>query len=239
MPADHFQQREHGTSPAEGETLRDLYRSEYVSRFPQEPGRRLLRLAPLFDLPPGARVVDLACGNGLLLDLLHERVAEYVGVDFSSEFIAAAEERASRRGLVKGSFVCSDLEELLRSRPDSFDAAFALDFAEHIDDGDFARIFRAARAALRPAAPLYLHTPNLDFVVERLKARGVLQQFPEHIAVRTAARTTALLEECGFRRIEVRFLSHYNPVLRPLHLLSHLPWIGGAFRARLFIVAHR
>ena len=238
MPPTDPRQPGSGTVHGDG-GLRELYRDEYVARFPDAPDRRLVRLAPLFDLPPQARVVDLACGNGLLLDLVHERVASYVGVDFSSEFITAAEERAARRGLVKGRFVCSDLEAVLLARPDSFDAAFALDFAEHVDDDDFARFFRAARAALRPAAPLYLHTPNLDFVVERLKARGILEQFPEHVAVRDAARTTALLEECGFRRIEVRFLSHYNPVLRPLHLLSHLPWIGRAFRARLFVVAHR
>ena len=238
MPPTDPRQPAPGTVRGDGD-LRELYRDEYVARFPDEPDRRLVRLAPLFDLPPQARVVDLACGNGLLLDLVHERVAEYVGVDFSSEFVAAAEERAARRGLVKGHFVCSDLEELLLARPGSFDAAFALDFAEHVDDDDFARIFRAARAALRPAAPLYLHTPNVDFVVERLKARGILEQFPEHIAVRDAARTTALLGECGFGLIRVRFLSHYNPVLRPLHVLSHLPWIGRDFRARLFIVAHR
>lgn len=233
-PADRAAARE--ALPGESD-LRDLYRGDYVARFPDRPGRRLERLAPLLELPPAACVVDLACGNGLLLDLLHERIDEYVGVDFSSEFIAAAEERAARRGLTKGRFVCSDIEELLRASPEAFDAAFALDFAEHIDDRDFRRIFRAVRRALRPGAPLYLHTPNLAFVVERLKERGILAQFPEHIAVRDAAQLTALLEACGFRRIDVRFLSHYHPVLRPLHLLSALPGIGRALQARLFVRA--
>lgn len=233
MPAD----RSSASDSVSTEELRRLYGAEYVSRFPDAPGRRLRRLVPLFQLPPAARVLDVACGNGLLLDLLQGRVESYVGVDFSEEFVAAARKRTARLGLAGGHFVCADLEAFLATSPEPFDAAFALDFVEHVTDDDFLRIFRAVRKGLRPGAPLHVHTPNLAFLLERLKDRGVLAQFPEHVAVRDAPRLASLLAECGFPEVELTFLAHYHPLLRPLHLLTALPRIGDAFRARLFLVA--
>jgi SAM-dependent methyltransferase len=224
-------------SRRDGADLRALYGEDYVARFPDAPGRRLRRLAPLFDLPPAARVLDVACGKGLLLDLIRDRVGEYVGVDFSPEFIAAAELRAARQGLPKSRFVCADVATFLGGGVEPFDAAFALDVAEHVHDTDLTRLFAAVRAALRPGGALYVHTPNRDFLLERLKERGVLRQFPEHVAVRDAARTAELLAGCGFGTVEVRYLSHYHPLLRPLHALSALPGIGPWLRARLFLVA--
>ncbi|MEZ5332960.1 MAG: class I SAM-dependent methyltransferase [Thermoanaerobaculia bacterium] len=230
MPADRSVDSDSATT----QDLRRLYGEEYVSRFPDAPDRRLRRLAPLFELPRQARVLDLACGNGLLLDLLQGRVESYVGVDFSETFVAAARERSERLGLLGGRFVCSDIEAFLEAEGAPFDAAFALDFVEHVDDDDFRRIFRAVAHRLRPGAPLHLHTPNLAFLLERLKERGLLTQFPEHIAVREAGALVSLLEESGFRAIRVRHLAHYHPLLRPLHLLAGL---GETFRARLFLVA--
>jgi len=217
--------------------LRDLYRAEYLARYPDSPDRRLLRLSSRFDLRGDESVVDLACGNGLLLDLLHDRVGSYLGVDFSSEFIEAATERARRLGWSKGAFVCSDIEEYLDRRTAGFDVAFALDFVEHIHDPDCLRIFRAVRRSLKPSGILYLHTPDGAFLLERLKARGVLRQLPEHVAVRTRDEVVAILAACGFGRVMAHALSHYHPLLRLLHPLSRIPLVGDSLRARLFVEA--
>ena len=50
-------------------------------------------MLPLFDLSPDDVVADFGCGNGVLLELVAPRVREYVGVDFSEEFVRAAERR--------------------------------------------------------------------------------------------------------------------------------------------------
>ncbi|MCA9450754.1 MAG: hypothetical protein KC931_26770, partial [Candidatus Omnitrophica bacterium] len=68
--------------------LRELYREGYVSKYPSEDNGRLSQQLRFVNFNPEDRVVDFACGNGLLLDLIHGRVKEYVGVDFPSEFIA-------------------------------------------------------------------------------------------------------------------------------------------------------
>ncbi|MGN6109267.1 MAG: class I SAM-dependent methyltransferase [Kofleriaceae bacterium] len=56
------------------------------------------RLAEL--VPPGARVLDLACGDGYLLELLAARGARPIGVDLSAAELAAARARSAAHPLV-------------------------------------------------------------------------------------------------------------------------------------------
>jgi 2-polyprenyl-6-hydroxyphenyl methylase/3-demethylubiquinone-9 3-methyltransferase len=171
-----------------------------------------------------------------LLPLVATKVNHYYGVDFSKDFIEAAIRRADANGIKNCSFYCMDIVSFCDNHLASFDIATAMDFSEHIDDDDFSRIFSAIYRSLKPGGKLFMHTPNLDFFVERLKHKGVLRQFPEHIAVRNAAQNVAILERCGFKKshIHVRHIAHYN-VLKVLHPLSALPLIGQFFSARLFI----
>jgi hypothetical protein len=72
-----------------------------------------------------------------------------------------------------------------------------------------------------------------------MKARNfILKQYPGHIAVRDAQQNIALLEQAGFRDIEISFIPHYN-ILKHLHWLSFLPTVGKYFQARLLIQAKR
>jgi 2-polyprenyl-3-methyl-5-hydroxy-6-metoxy-1,4-benzoquinol methylase len=172
----------------------------------------------------------------MLLPLVAAKVSHYYGVDFSKDFIEAAIRRADVDGIKNCSFYCMNIVSFCDNHVASFDIATAMDFSEHIDDDDFSHIFSAIYRSLKPGGKLFMHTPNLDFFVERLKDKGVLRQFPEHIAVRNAAQNVAILEQCGFKKshIHVRHIAHYN-VLKVLHPLSALPLIGQFFSARLFI----
>ena len=165
--------------------------------------------------------------------LLHAMPAygTYDGVDFSADFIAAAEDLAE--GKERYSFHCQDIVAYCGEHRGEFDIAATLDFSEHIDDETFVRIYSAIRRSLKPGGRLYLHTPNLAFFMEQLKDKGVLRQFPEHIAVRDADQNVDLLRQCGFRQIDVEKIAHYN-VLRYLHPLSS---ISDVFAARLWIGA--
>lgn len=214
---------------------KQLHSGDYVAMYERKPMSRIERLVPMMRLRADDHLADFACGNAMLLPLVAESVASYSGIDFSEDFIAAAERRAlACPG--RHSFHCADIVDFCAARPAAFDVGTALDFSEHIDDASFDAIFGAIRSALRPGGRLYLHTPNLDFFMERLKAAGVLRQFPEHIAVRTAQQHVDLLVACGFDRdaIRVHRIAHYN-VLRMLHPLRRLPRIGRWFEARLFI----
>lgn len=224
------------------EELRDLHGEEYVAAFEGQSPRRLSRLLEHIVVAAEDRVADFGCGNGMLLELLVGRVASYVGVDFSEPFVRAAERR--RRRLGAGSdravrFECAEIGEFCRRHPEAFDVAFAMDFSEHVYDDAWTGILGSIRGSLVPGGRLYLHTPNADFFVERMKAGNVLlKQFPEHVAVRTPEHNAALVGAAGFEVDRVWRLAHYN-VLRLVHPLRYLPRVGRYFEARILLEAHR
>ncbi len=219
--------------------LKNFYQGEYVAKLARQPIRRISRLLSYVDFLPDDVVADYACGDGILLTLIHERVKRYVGIDFSKEFIANANERLDLLGARNAQFVCSDIVDFCKAHPNEFDKAFTLDFSEHIYDEDFLHIYSGIRDSLKHKAKLYLHTPNADFLLEILKAKGILAQFPEHVAVRNANSYRSLLRKAGFQSIRVFPLSHYKWVLFPLHSLSYLPGFGRYFQARLFITCEK
>ncbi len=218
------------------EESKKLHSGAYVEMYEKKPISRIKRLISMMDISGDESIADFACGNAMLLPLVATKVNHYYGVDFSEDFIEAAIRRANAGGIKNCSFYCMDIVSFCNNHPTSFDIATAMDFSEHIDDDDFSRIFSAIYRSLKPGGKLFMHTPNLDFFVERLKQKGVLRQFPEHIAVRNAAQNVSILERCGFTKsnIHVRHIAHYN-VLKVLHPLSALPSIGQFFSARLFI----
>jgi cyclopropane fatty-acyl-phospholipid synthase-like methyltransferase len=221
------------------EQLRAIYDQSYVDQYDPHAVQRMRRMLPYFDLSPDAVVADFGCGNGVLLEQVAPLVREYVGVDFSEEFVRAAERRRDQAGIRNGTFHCGDIVAFCEQHPGRFDAAFALDFSEHIYDDQFMHIFRAIHGSLKPGAPLYLHTPNAEYFMERLKARGTLTQVEGHVGVRDAAQHIALLRACGFADVQVRYLAHYLSVASRFHFLGSLPAIGPLFRARLLVTARK
>ena len=75
-------------------------------------------------------------------------------------------------GSATATFHCTDIVAFCARHPNHFDAAFALDFSEHIYDDQFLRIFRAIHGSLKPGGSLYLHTPNAEYFMERLRSAG-------------------------------------------------------------------
>lgn len=216
----------------------DLHSGDYVARYNAKPIDRVAALARRMTLAPQARLADFACGNGMLLHALGPRPGSYDGVDFSPDFIASANDWAKREHCANYRFHCDDIVAFCERHPASFDAAATLDFSEHVEDAAAVPIYAAIRQALAPGGTLYLHTPNGDFFMERAKDRGILPQFPEHIAVRNGAETVEMLVRAGFPRSGIRLssIAHYN-VLEWLHPLARLPLIGKWFEARLWIEA--
>jgi SAM-dependent methyltransferase len=221
------------------EQLRAIYDQSYVDQYDPHAVQRIRRMLPFFDLSGDEIVADFGCGNGVLLDLVSPRVREYVGIDFSEAFVGAAERRRDLRGIRNGTFHCADIVAFCAGHPNYFDAAFALDFSEHIYDDQFVRIFRAIHGSLKPGASLYLHTPNAEYFMERLKARGTLTQVEGHVGVRDARTHQTLLARCGFASVQVRYLAHYLYVASWFHRLGSLPIVGPLFRARLLLTCRK
>jgi 2-polyprenyl-3-methyl-5-hydroxy-6-metoxy-1,4-benzoquinol methylase len=181
--------------------LRELYREGYAEAFERTQSRvRLAKLLPLMELSANERVVDLGCGSGLLVPFVAHRVREYLGIDFSEEFIRIANRKLKADPFANVRFLCTRVQDLADDHPGEFDVAFALDLAEHVYDVPWLEILQGARRLLRVGGRLYLHTPNADFFLERMKASNfIVRQFRSTSRSATSLRTGA----CSSRQASV------------------------------------
>lgn len=220
------------------EDLKALHDDSYADGFLALEGKsRVDRVLSHVAIPAGAKVLDVGCGHGALLTKLHGRIGEYHGVDFAEPFIRSARKRAQDAGRANCYFHLSEITDFAGRHPGEFDLVFALDISEHVPDGEWAAIVSSLCTALKPGGQVICHTPNLDFFVERMKEHKVLiRQFIQHIAVRTPEENAAFFERAGFSEVQAKTLPHYN-ILRILHPLALLPFIGRYFAARVLIIA--
>lgn len=215
-----------------------MHGEKYVEEFEKNQSKyRLKRIIDSIDLDSSYNVADYACGNGMMLPLISDMVKTYVGIDFSKDFIAAARKNMENLSIINARFECADILEFCDLHKGSFDVAFAMDFSEHVYDQQWLQILKAIKKSLKPGGRLYLHTPNAEFFLEKMKARNfIVKQLPEHIAVRNPKENCDLLEKSHYKVNKVVLLAHYN-ILRYLHPLSFIPLIGKWFKARIFIEA--
>ena len=190
--------------------LKELHGKDYVELFEKRHSDfRIEHLIASINLAPGCNVADFGCGNGMLLPLLTNRVGSYTGIDFSREFIESAEKRKKMLSISNAEFICDDINEFCSKNRSTFDVAFALDFSEHVYDDEWLSILQAINYSLKEGGRLYIHTPNSDFFVERLKKNNIiLKQFPEHIAVRNVKENCCLLEKAGFEITRVKLIGN-------------------------------
>lgn len=107
------------------------------ARFVSDLGEPVVEL---LNPQPGERILDLGCGDGALTEKIIARGAEVVGVDASSDMVAAAQHRGIDARVVDASQLNFNSE---------FDAAFsnaALHWMKHDPDA----VIQGVRRALRP-----------------------------------------------------------------------------------------
>lgn len=83
-------------------------------------------LTERLDLEPGARVLDLGCGDGTTALPAARRGADVLGIDISRNLVAAAQARAASEGL--NNFRCQegDASDLAGIADDSFDLVMSI-----------------------------------------------------------------------------------------------------------------
>ena len=126
-------------------------------------------LARQFGSSPGARLLDVPCGNGrhsLALAAMGYRVS---GVDLAQGFISEAHDRAAQAGL-DAEFVQSDMRNLPWHA--EFYGAFcfgnSFGYLDHVGMKSFVH---AVAGALKPGAPFIVDNP--------MAAEAILPNFPE------------------------------------------------------------
>jgi 2-polyprenyl-3-methyl-5-hydroxy-6-metoxy-1,4-benzoquinol methylase len=114
-----------------------VYRTEYESGEARKPGYKR-DYAPLHEavvelIPDGSRVLELACGAGLLCRKIKQRRpgSQVLGVDFSAYVVARNQERDRALGV---EYRCLDIRASLGGLGRSFDVVTMCEILEHLEE---------------------------------------------------------------------------------------------------------
>jgi 2-polyprenyl-3-methyl-5-hydroxy-6-metoxy-1,4-benzoquinol methylase len=173
----------------------------------------------LAHVPPGARVLDVGCGEGWFTAALGEANREAVGIDVAEEPLRRA--RAREPGL---DLRCVPAEGGWPTLQDvSFDAVWAGEVIEHVFDT--AGWLSEVRRVLRSGGALVLSTPAHELLTRLalgLSGRAFAAHFDprsDHLRFYTRRTLVALLEDFGFERIETRAVGGSIGPLPPRQVL--------------------
>lgn len=160
------------------------YLREYAPLFGETEARAQVgRLLELLALPAGARVLDLACGQGRHARLLAEAGYAVAGLDFSAPLLHLARDAARSAGLPTRPSVRSgggalsyrhgDMRRLPAAWGGRFDGVVNLftSFGFFEDSADDAAVIRGVARVLRPGGRFLWHGGSRDGVLAAFVAR--------------------------------------------------------------------
>jgi SAM-dependent methyltransferase len=193
----------------------NAYRQRYQRQNPgwQPSGEHFEALTRRY-LSPSARVLDLGCGRGGVMELFWREVRLAVGLDPDLRSL-----REHRAGLLR---VCA-LGEALPLAAERFDLVIGLWLLEHVAQP--LRLLREVKRVLAPGGHFLFLTPNARhplllanrfswafpavqrLLVPRLYGRAEADTFRVRYQANTLPRLRELAAEAGFSIVEVRALS--------------------------------
>lgn len=108
-------------------------------------------------IPPSSRVLDVACGSGVLCRKVKERLPEtkVTGVDFSQYTVDRAQWVDRDAGI---EYVCVDVQTSLRMLDERFDVIVMAEIIEHLNDAP--RTIDDAMTLLAPGGRLIITCPH-------------------------------------------------------------------------------
>jgi SAM-dependent methyltransferase len=153
--------------------------------------------------PPGARILDVGCGTGAILDMLSKKFDVY-GQDVSEQAVAFCRQR----GLKK--VFCGPIDQVVpRDRP--FDLVTTLDVIEHIDD-DIGTL-RQIHALLRTDGKVLIAVPAFPSLW------GPHDVMTHHKRRYVKSTLRSSVEAAGF---EVEYMTYFNCFLLPVALVRRI-----------------
>jgi 2-polyprenyl-3-methyl-5-hydroxy-6-metoxy-1,4-benzoquinol methylase len=161
-----------------------------------EPERFAVRRAFLLDrATPGARVLDLGCGDGAFAAALLAAGCEVTMADVAEEALRRARVRAPEAQAVKLAE-----GEPLPFGEDAFDVVWAGEVLEHV--ADVVGLLAEVRRVLRWGGRLLLTTPWHGRIVIATDAH--FDPRADHLRFFSARTLRAVLTDAGFDQIDVR-----------------------------------
>ncbi len=203
--------------PAEPPWWEAFFEETFLHLWPSSstPDREPAEVAGLvsyLELPPEARILDLACGYGRIAVPLARRGFQVTGLDLSEPLLAVGRERATQAG-VAVEWRRADMRDILSEWSGRFDAVISIwnSFGYFTDDHENQRVLASAAQALKAGGRLLIDVSNRDRVVSTYRARDwderdglALLQERSFDSVRGLNRTDLTWHEDGQRR-QVQF----------------------------------
>jgi 2-polyprenyl-3-methyl-5-hydroxy-6-metoxy-1,4-benzoquinol methylase len=173
--------------------------------------RALVDRDEMRDLPKpsmGRRLLDVGSGSGRFLEMAHSAGWNTSGIDFDPKAVEAARQ--------KGLNVLHGGIQLLSGESSKYDAITLSHVIEHVHDPR--SLLRDCQRLLKPNGYFWIETPNIASHGHRLFGRhwrGL--EPPRHLLLFNWSLLVKLLEEAGFRRIEV---ARWRPKFKALYVSS-------------------
>ena len=172
---------------------------------------------------PGALVLDVGCGAGLLSEALAREGAQVTALDLAPELIEVAKLHLLESGL-NVDYRLQSVEALAAEAPGSFDAITCMEMLEHVPDPS--AVVRACATLLKPGGQLFLSTLNRTpaaFAVAIVGAEYLARLLPtgthDYKQFIRPSELAAWLRAAGLQARDVSGLS-YDPIRRKA-------WVGG------------
>ena len=198
-----------GDGPALETPALDYYLFEWSFRGTEEEIRvRQSFYAPMFR--GRKNVLDIACGRGEFLELMHELNVPARGVDLDADMAGRCREKDL-------DVVWGDVFACLAEIPEaSLDGIFSAQFVEHLPAEAYATLIAQCARKLAPGGVLAIETPNPECL-------AIFSQTfyldPTHVRPIPHSQLRFLFAEAGLARITVHFLSPAGaqlPLIPPL-----------------------
>jgi SAM-dependent methyltransferase len=222
----------------DSDEVRALYPDEYYG----EPGTKFQPLIESLvrivgtrhigflsrDLAPGAKVLDVGCGRGVLLGELANRGFEVHGQELSAEAARGADPRAEIRiaaGVAEAGYDDASLDEVI-----------IWHVFEHLPDPRGS--LEAVHRALKPGGRLVIAVPNFGSAQARWTGAAWFHlDLPRHLYHFPASALRSLLDQVGFEVLsEHHFSLRQNPFGWMQSVLNRFP---GLPRNGLYALLHR
>ena len=231
------------------QSIRDLYEDEYFtpwmliekSNLPALSSMKQATFSRYFErleslvphAKPPAKVLDVGCAAGFLLELAKERGYEPYGIELSQVAATMAED-----AIGEGRIYCGRLEDVDWS-PETFDIVFLCDVLEHIPDPIAA--LGILRRLTKPGGILFAVTPNVRSIPARIMGKHWFNIREEHLFYLDERTARQLLGRAGYHLIAAepaikvvnvkyligQFTTYRHSLMTPLiRLLRFLPnWL--------------
>ena len=166
---------------------------------------------------PGARVLDVGCGGGILAESMAARGADVTGIDLSEKPLSVA----SLHGLESGMRVRYEriaAEDLAAREPGRFDVVTCMEMLEHVPDP--AAVVRACATLVRPGGQVFFSTINRNpksYLFAVLGAEYVLRLLPRGTHdYRRFITPSELVRDARRAGLSMNAMIglHYNPLTR-------------------------